>query len=71
MVTRTCQSATEIADALISMLGKTVVLGLPIGIGKAVHVADALFERAASDPSISLTIFTGLTLSPPQGIMGL
>ena len=67
MVSRTCQSATEIADALISMLGKTVVLGLPIGIGKAVHVADALFERAASDPSISLTIFTGLTLSPPQG----
>jgi acyl-CoA hydrolase len=53
------------------MLGKTVVLGLPIGIGKAVHIADALFERAASDPSISLTIFTGLTLSPPQGEAGL
>jgi acyl-CoA hydrolase len=70
-VSRTCQSATEIADALISMLGKTIVLGLPIGIGKAVHVADALFERATSDPSISLTIFTGLTLSPPQGKAGL
>jgi acyl-CoA hydrolase len=70
-VSRTCQSATEIADALISMLGKTVVLGLPIGIGKAVHVADALFERAAADPSISLTIFTGLSLSPPQGKSGL
>lgn len=53
------------------MLGKTIVLGLPIGIGKAVHIADALFERASSDPSISLTIFTGLTLSPPQGKAGL
>lgn len=70
-MSRTYQSATEIADALIASLGKTIVLGLPIGIGKAVHVADALFERAASDPSISLTIFTGLTLSPPQGKPGL
>ncbi len=67
----TCQSATEIADALIAMLGKTVVLGLPIGIGKAVHIADALFERAVADPSISLTIFTGLTLSPPDVKPGL
>lgn len=61
------QSATKLADALIVLLGKSVVLGLPIGIGKAVHVADALFERAAADPSISLTIFTGLTLSTPRG----
>ena len=53
------------------MLGKTIVLGLPIGIGKAVHVADALFERATSDASISLTIFTGLTLSPPAAKAGL
>ena len=70
-VSRTCQTASQIADALIATLGKTIVLGLPIGIGKAVHVADALFERAASDPSISLTIFTGLTLSPPEGKAGL
>jgi acyl-CoA hydrolase len=66
-VSRVYQSATELADALIVSLGKTVVLGLPIGIGKAVHVADALFERALSDPTISLTIFTGLTLSVPRG----
>ncbi len=61
------KSATELADALIAQLGKTIVLGLPIGVGKAVHVVDALFDRALSDPSISLTIFTGLTLSAPQG----
>ena len=60
------QSVTELADALIASLGKTVVVGLPIGVGKAVHVADALFERALSDPSISLTIFTGLTLATPR-----
>ncbi len=66
-MSKTCQSATELVDALISTVGKTVVLGLPIGVGKAVHVVDALFERAVSDPSLSLTIFTGLTLSTPRG----
>ena len=66
-MSKTWQSATELVDALISTVGKTIVLGLPIGVGKAVHVVDALFERAVRDPSVSLTIFTGLTLSVPQG----
>lgn len=70
-MTRIYQSATELADSLILSLGKNVVLGLPIGIGKAVHIVDALFERARSDSSISLTIFTGLTLSAPRVETGL
>ena len=60
------QSADDTADALIRRVGKTVVLGLPIGIGKAVHVADALFARALEDPALTLTIFTGLTLEKPK-----
>lgn len=66
-MSKTCKTATELVDALVSAVGKKIVLGLPIGVGKAVHVADALFERALSDPSLSLTIFTGLTLSAPRG----
>lgn len=61
------QSAENLADALLEAVGKNIVLGLPIGIGKAVHVADALFNRAAADTSITLTIFTGLTLETPRG----
>ena len=61
------KSAVDLADALIETVGKNIVLGLPIGIGKAVHVADALFNRATFDASISLTIFTGLTLETPHG----
>ena len=61
------QSAADIADAIVAFVGKDVVLGLPIGIGKAVQVVDALYERAKTDPSISLTIFTGLTLEVPSG----
>jgi acyl-CoA hydrolase len=70
-VNKVFPSATGLADALIASVGKNIVLGLPIGIGKAVHVADALFERAVADPTISLTLFTGLTLSPPSAGNGL
>lgn len=66
IVSRVYQSATQLADAVIEAVGNEITLGLPIGIGKAVHVVDALFERALTDRSISLTIFTGLTLETPQ-----
>jgi acyl-CoA hydrolase len=64
---RIYDAAAELTDALIAVVGKDIVLGLPIGIGKAVHIADALFERARADDSLSLTIFTGLTLETPRG----
>jgi len=66
-VTVTCQSAEETARTIVERVGSEVVLGLPIGIGKATHVVDALLELATKESSISLTIFTGLTLEPPQG----
>lgn len=66
-MSRVFHSAAEIADAIVASVGQEVVLGLPIGIGKAVRVVDALYERAKNDPSISLTIFTGLTLETPSG----
>lgn len=66
-MTVTCQSTEEIAKSIVERVGPEVVLGLPIGIGKATHVVDALFDLACQDASISLTIFTGLTLEPPRG----
>lgn len=62
---RVFESAASLADAVIATTGKELVVGVPIGIGKAIHVVDALFERAKEDPSLSLTIFTGLTLETP------
>ena len=61
-----CKSQNEVARAIVERVGSEVVLGLPIGIGKATHVVDALFELAAEDKSLSLTIFTGLTLEVPE-----
>jgi acyl-CoA hydrolase len=55
----------RLADAIVARVGKRIVLGLPLGLGKANHVANALFARAAKDPSLELDIFTALTLEAP------
>lgn len=59
-------NAEKLADDLIRDIGKKIVLALPLGLGKANNIANVLFKRAAADPSISLTIFTALTLEKPR-----
>lgn len=54
-----------IADDIIRDVGPRLVIGLPLGLGKANHIVNALYRRAAGDPSIHLTIFTALTLEKP------
>ncbi len=56
----------RIAEEIIREVGKKIVLGLPLGLGKANNIANALFRRAAADPSISLSIVTALTLEKPR-----
>ena len=60
------QDPQTLADAVIQAVGKKIVLALPLGLGKANHIANTLFERASRDRSISLTIFTALTLEKPR-----
>jgi hypothetical protein len=55
-----------LAEAIIRKVGRKIVLALPLGLGKANHIANALYARAAADPWISLNIFTALTLEPPR-----
>src|SRR5262245_14294667 len=54
------------AAAIIARVGKDIELALPLGLGKANHVANALFARASADASIRLRIFTALTLEKPR-----
>ena len=56
----------RLADAIVERVGTTIVLALPLGLGKANHIANALFAKAVNDQSIRLTIFTALTLEPPH-----
>jgi acyl-CoA hydrolase len=63
---RSFKDADRLADAIIQEVGKTIVLALPLGLGKANHIANALFARAIADSSIRLNIFTALTLEKPR-----
>src|SRR5258706_268247 len=62
----TFADAVRLADAIVERIGKTIVLALPLGVGKANPIANALYTKAVADRSIRLTIFTGLTLEVPR-----
>jgi hypothetical protein len=55
-----------IADDIIREAGTNLVVGLPLGLGKANHIINALYRRAAVDSTINLTFFSALTLEKPR-----
>jgi hypothetical protein len=55
-----------IADDIIRDVGTKLVIGLPLGLGKANHVINALYQRATADRTIDLTFFSALTLEKPK-----
>jgi len=55
-----------IAEEIIRDVGTNLVVGLPLGLGKANHIANALYARAAADRTINLTFFSALTLEKPK-----
>src|SRR5258708_38142464 len=55
-----------IAEDIIRDVGTDLVVGLPLGLGKANHIVNALYARAAADRAINLTIFSALTLEKPK-----
>jgi acyl-CoA hydrolase len=60
-----------LVDAIVERCGPRISLALPLGIGKANHIANALVERAVSGELEHLQIFTALTLNPPEPASGL
>ena len=56
----------DCVEALLARVGRRIVLGTPLGLGKANHVVNELYRHAEEDPGIELTIFTALTLSRPE-----
>lgn len=64
-------SSEACVDQVIQRVGKKITLGLPLGLGKPIHFANALYQRAKADPSIELHILTALSLLPPKPSQGL
>ncbi|SFM11487.1 acetyl-CoA hydrolase/transferase C-terminal domain-containing protein [Marinobacter zhejiangensis] len=54
-------------DAVLERVGRNIVLGLPLGLGKPVRFANALYRRARQDSSIQLRIITAISMLAPQG----
>jgi Acetyl-CoA hydrolase/transferase C-terminal domain len=57
-----------IAEDIIRDVGTTLVVGLPLGLGKANHIVNALYARAVADRAINLTFFSALTLEKPRPV---
>lgn len=55
-----------IAEQIVRDVGTELVVGLPLGLGKANHIVNALYARAVADRSINLTLFSALTLEKPK-----
>jgi acyl-CoA hydrolase len=58
--------ADQCVAEILRRAGKTLVVALPIGLGKPVPLVNELYRRAVADPTISLTLLTGLTLALPR-----
>lgn len=58
-----CSNVETLVEALLSRVGKRVIVGIPLGLGKPNHIVNELYRRAAQDSSISLRILTALTLA--------
>jgi acyl-CoA hydrolase len=63
---RTFDDVAECVENTLSRVGPHIVLALPLGIGKPNPLANEFYRRARRDPSITLKIFTALSLRAPQ-----
>ena len=61
------QDVEKCVDDVISKVGKKIVFGMPLGLGKPNEFANVLYRRAKKDPSIQLTFCTALSLEKPKG----
>jgi acyl-CoA hydrolase len=65
-VTQQSNDPARCAEAIVDRVGRDIRLAVPIGIGKPVLLVNALYKLAEADRSISLRIFTGLSLMRPR-----
>jgi acyl-CoA hydrolase len=60
------QDVEKCVDEIIQTVGKKIVLGLPLGLGKPNHFVNEIYKRAKEDPEVDLTICTALSLERPS-----
>jgi len=60
------EALESVVERTLSRLGKHLVMGLPLGLGKPNRLVNAFYQRAREDRSIRLDIVTALSLDPPS-----
>ncbi len=58
----------DCVEATLKRVGKQVVLGLPVAIGKPNELVNVFVRRALEDPQLQLTIITALSLRAPRSL---
>ncbi len=61
------EDVEKCVDDVIRKVGKKIVFGMPLGLGKPNQFANALYKRAKQDPSMHLILCTALSLEKPRG----
>ncbi|MGB0515195.1 MAG: hypothetical protein ACPGJE_10190, partial [Wenzhouxiangellaceae bacterium] len=56
----------QLIEQILGRVGRRLVVGLPLGLGKPNRMINALYRRARDDRSIELEIVTALSLDLPQ-----
>ena len=59
------ESVERAVDAVIEKTGGDIRLAMPLGLGKPNRFVNALYRRVEQDDSLSLDIFTALSLGRP------
>jgi len=60
------KDAEKLAADIVSAVGHKIVAGLPLGIGKATHIINALYTLAEKDRTLELDILSALSLERPH-----
>ncbi|PIV35960.1 MAG: acetyl-CoA hydrolase [Lysobacterales bacterium CG02_land_8_20_14_3_00_62_12] len=70
-MTDALSTLTAAIDRIVAVCGPNIVAGFPLGLGKPNRLINALTARVTADPSLTLTIYTALSLDPPTPKPGL
>jgi acyl-CoA hydrolase len=58
--------AGEVVEAMLSRVGKRIVLATPLGIGKPNPLLNEIYRRVARERGLSLCVVTALSLARPR-----
>ena len=53
-------------DELIKIVGKDIWIAMPHGLGKPIRLTNEIYRRVKEDPTMSLSIISGLLLEKPK-----